>query len=80
MEDVRFLRIERARELIMTTNAPLKTIAEATGIANVYHLSHLFRQRLGTPPGALRSRTRKPPSALASKIKKGIRTPPGDVP
>jgi len=58
MEDVRSLRIERARELIMTTNEPLKNIAEATGIANVYHLSHLFRKRLGTPPGTLRSRTR----------------------
>lgn len=80
MEDVRSLRIERARELIMTTNAPLKNIAEATGIANVYHLSHLFRQRVGTPPGALRSRTWKSACTRAAGTEKtGIKTPPGDV-
>jgi transcriptional regulator GlxA family with amidase domain len=57
MEDLRWMRIEHARNLILTSNLPLKVIAEKAGLADEYHLSHLFRRYLGFPPGELRRET-----------------------
>jgi transcriptional regulator GlxA family with amidase domain len=56
MEDLRTLRLERAQDLVMTTDLPLKTIAEDVGFAGVYHLCRIFRQRFGISPGKLRRR------------------------
>ena len=56
MEDVRTLRVEYARELILTTNLPLKAIAPMAGMSSEYALSKVFRRVLGTTPGALRRR------------------------
>lgn len=47
MEDVRFLRVEEARRLIMTTQLPLRQIAPMVGLSNEYHLSRLLRTHLG---------------------------------
>jgi AraC-like DNA-binding protein len=57
MEDVRFLRMEHARDLVLSTSLPLKEIALKAGLGNVYHMSRLFTRHIGMPPGALR-RTR----------------------
>ncbi len=54
LDDVRALRVDRARELILTTDLPLKTVAPLTGLANEQHLSRLFRRQLGITPGSLR--------------------------
>lgn len=56
MEDVRRMRVDRANELIMTTNHPIKAIAEEVGFANVFHLSRVFKQFMGVSPGSLRRR------------------------
>ena len=56
MEDVRALRVEFAREMILTTDLPLKTIAPRAGISSEYALSKMFRKVLGSTPGALRRR------------------------
>ena len=56
MEDVRALRVEYARDLLLTTSLPLKIIAEKAGMSDQYHLSHLFKRYMGTSPGKLRSR------------------------
>lgn len=56
MEDARHIRIERARDMILTSSMPLKDIAEAVGLANVYHMSRLFKRQLGVTPGSLRRR------------------------
>jgi AraC-like DNA-binding protein len=67
MEDLRILRVERARDLIMTTDRPIKTIAEDVGFASVYHLCRLFKQRLGVPPGSLRRRPGRSRGAAPSR-------------
>ena len=54
MKDLQHLRIQAARDLLLTTNLPLKEIAPRTGLGDEYHLSRLFRQYFNTPPGALR--------------------------
>jgi AraC-like DNA-binding protein len=56
MEDLRRIRVQRANELIMTTNHPIKAIAEEVGFANVFHFSRVFKRFMGVPPGSLRQR------------------------
>ncbi len=57
MVDVTHLRLEHARNLILTTNLPLARIAEEVGFSDAYHISHLFRKHLNVKPSELR---RKP--------------------
>ncbi|WP_295436479.1 response regulator [uncultured Thiodictyon sp.] len=47
-------RLERAREAVLTTNVPLKVIAERLGYTHVNHFNAAFSRRFGYPPGALR--------------------------
>lgn len=54
MTDLRIIRVETARELILTTNLPLKAIAAKVGLANQYHLSRMFRRYLNLTPGYFR--------------------------
>lgn len=54
MEDLRQLRLEAARDLLLTTDLPLKAIAPRTGLSDEYHLSRLFRRAFGIAPGELR--------------------------
>jgi AraC family transcriptional regulator len=48
------LRIERATRLLRETNQGVADIAFACGFANQEHMTRLFRQHLGTTPGAYR--------------------------
>jgi AraC-like DNA-binding protein len=54
MQELRALRLARARELILTTALPLRAVAERVGMADEQHLSHVFRRVLGVPPGYFR--------------------------
>ena len=54
MQDLRIVRVEAARELILTTDLPLKAIAPKVGFANEYHLSRMFRKYLNLAPGYFR--------------------------
>ena len=56
MADVRHLRLQTARDLLLTTSLPLKEIAPRVGLGDVYRLCRLFRRYLHTTPGALRRR------------------------
>ena len=56
MADVRLLRLQTARDLLLTTVLPLKEIAPRVGLGDVYRLCRLFRQHFQTTPGALRHR------------------------
>lgn len=49
------LRIERARQLIESTNLPILGIAIACGFASSSHFAKVFRDYLGKPPSSLRS-------------------------
>ena len=59
MQDLRRLRVEAARDLVLTTTLPMKAIALQVGLGDEYRLSRLFRTCLGRPPGALRRRCRE---------------------
>lgn len=54
MAEVRLIRADFARELILTTNLPLKEIAPAAGLGNEYSLSRVFRRLFKMPPGEFR--------------------------
>ena len=54
MEDVRIMRLEEARRLILTTKLPLHEIAPRIGIANEYHLSRLLKSVLSVSVRDLR--------------------------
>jgi AraC family transcriptional regulator len=50
------LRLERAQQLMLTTEEPLSQIASACGLADQAHLSKLFRRLVGETPNAWRRR------------------------
>jgi AraC-like DNA-binding protein len=54
MADVRAIRADHARDLILTTNLALKEIAPRAGLGNEYTLSRVFRKRYNMSPGQLR--------------------------
>ncbi len=54
MADVRSMRVQHARQLIIGTSMPLKEIAELAGLTDVYSLSRAFRQCLSITPNSLR--------------------------
>ena len=58
MADVRAMRLHKARHLLISTELPLKAIAEQTGLGDVYSMSHCFRRNLGAAPGSFRHAAR----------------------
>ena len=56
MADVRAIRLQAARDLVITTDWPLKVIAPKVGLGDEYQLAKLFRKTFGVPPGRLRAR------------------------
>ncbi len=55
MEDLRRIRVEAARDLIITTDLPLKAVAIRVGLRDEHHLSHVFRRLIGVAPGHFRT-------------------------
>ena len=51
---LRLLRVETARDQLITMVLPLKAIAGATGFCDEYHLSRVFRKHFQVPPGYFR--------------------------
>ena len=56
MEDLRILRVETARHLLISTAEPLKAIAQQVGFCDEHHFSRVFRRHLKIPPGYFRKR------------------------
>jgi transcriptional regulator GlxA family with amidase domain len=54
IQDARGIRINFAKELILSTDLPLKEIAARAGLGNEYTLSRTFRRHFKIPPGELR--------------------------
>ncbi len=48
-------RLERASELLVSTDHSIDRIAELSGFANRYYFTRVFTQRMGLPPGRYRS-------------------------
>jgi len=56
MEELRLMRLDQARTLLLTTSLPVKAIAPAVGIGDEYQLSKLFRLHFELSPRDLRTR------------------------
>lgn len=56
MEDARHIRLQAARDLLLTTALPLKEIGPQVGLGDEYRLCRLFRKHFHTTPGTLRQR------------------------
>lgn len=54
MDEVRQIRLERARDLVISTDLSFKEIAKRTGLNNEYQLSRIFKKYLQFPPGYFR--------------------------
>ena len=63
MEYLRRARLERARQLLATSDRPVYAVAEAVGFPNQFHFSRVFRQHVGVSPGRYRRQVRgqRPP-------------------
>jgi transcriptional regulator GlxA family with amidase domain len=47
-------RIDRARELLESCDAPMETVARLCGLGSTANLRALFKRHLGVPPSAYR--------------------------
>lgn len=56
MEELRQIRLHEARNLILSRDLPLKTIAAQVGIGDEYQLSKQFRRQFGVSPSRIRNR------------------------
>ena len=54
---IRERRLERARDLLLSTGEPVGMIAMTTGFSDQSHLTRCFTRHFGVPPGALRKRS-----------------------
>ncbi len=59
MEDARMIRLGHARDLMLTTDLPVKAIAPLAGLGDEVALYRLFRRYLSTTPGQLRRAFRR---------------------
>jgi len=59
MEQLRRIRLDEARNMILTSGLPLKRIAPACGLGDEYQLSKLFRRYFGLPPSRMRAWPKK---------------------
>ncbi|MDD5687366.1 MAG: AraC family transcriptional regulator [Elusimicrobia bacterium] len=57
MDDLRILRVETAKNMIFTTDLPLKVISKEVGFIDEYQFSRIFKNHFGTPPGQFRKKT-----------------------
>ncbi len=56
MEELRKIRLQAARNLILSRDLPMKAIAANVGIGDEYQLSKQFRRHFGVSPSQLRNR------------------------
>ena len=59
---LRIRRIERAKELLVTTPMPVTEICDAVGFQSLGSFSSLFRKLTGETPAAFRARRRRTPA------------------
>jgi len=57
-EEIRRVRLERARHLLSSSDLPMKAVAKAAGFSGFRHLGEAFRQYLGVAPTTYRRQTR----------------------
>ncbi len=57
MQDLLHIRLGLAANLLLTTDLPLKAVAEQTGFCDEYYFSRAFKKHYLMPPGAFRRRS-----------------------
>ncbi|MDF2921564.1 MAG: AraC family transcriptional regulator [Paenibacillaceae bacterium] len=57
-------RLNRARELLVTGDAPIIRVAGSVGYADPYHFSKIFKNRYGLPPSLFRQQFRNNPCSI----------------
>lgn len=60
MAALRKIRLHAARNLILSSNLPMKAVAGSVGIGDEYQLSKQFRREFGVSPSKVRSSERTP--------------------
>ncbi len=55
MQDLRRIRLNQARTLILATGLPLKAIAAEVGLGDAFQMARLFRRHFQTAPSHLRA-------------------------
>ncbi len=66
-------RMTRVRNLLLSTEYPLKAIAQATGFSNEFYFSRCFRDFYGMPPGEYRRKNPLERNAGSPASPKGVR-------
>ena len=56
MEELRQIRLHEARNLILSRDLPMKSVAAKVGIGDEYQLSKQFRRQFGFSPSRIRNR------------------------
>jgi AraC-like DNA-binding protein len=69
---LRQLRIERAKQLLVTSDLDMQRVAQLSGFGSRQYLSRMFKKALGSTPGEFRSRT-EPEVRLAQRAATGAR-------
>jgi LacI family transcriptional regulator len=57
-EEILRMQIAQVKELLATTNLPIKQVARRSGFHSVEYMSRLFRREVGEPPAQYRRRAR----------------------
>ncbi len=58
-EEIQYVRLERVRMLLTTTDMPIKTIAHEVGYRTVQHMTKAFRAHAGRPPATYRRQAQR---------------------
>jgi LacI family transcriptional regulator len=58
--EIQRVRLDRARQLVTTTNLPLKQVAIAAGFRHVPYMTSMFRRHYGCTPAKWREQLRRP--------------------
>lgn len=61
LEEIRRAHVNRAKQLLITTDLPMGQVAQRSGLQNSRHLSIAFRQVVDTTPTAFRRQSRSRP-------------------
>lgn len=67
-EEIRRVRIERARRLLAETDLAMSALAVSAGFSNASHLSVAFRQETGFTPSHYRGQFRGRANAISSQV------------
>lgn len=58
LQEIHRVQIELVKELLATTNVPIKQVARRAGFRHVEYMTRLFRRRVGEPPAHYRKHFR----------------------